>query len=108
MGNSVHKALANADGEVTFVALGGQINEALAELIGVDLTKGLGLLNAKKQTSIPIRCGVADFKAKNGLLTADSIVLDTEPVLVTGSGPSISTPSAWRSRSRDIRRNSGS
>ena len=86
VGNSVHKALANADGQVTFVALGGQINEALAELIGVDLTKGLGLLNAKKQTTVALRCGVADFKAKNGLLTADSIVLDTEPVLVTGSG----------------------
>ena len=85
-GNSVHRALAKADGELTIVAPGGQINEALAELIGVDLTKGLGLLNAKKQTTTEIRCGVADFKAKNGLLTANSIVLDTGPVLVTGSG----------------------
>ena len=85
-GNSVHKALANADGQVTIVAPGGQINEALAELIGVDLTKGLGLLNAKKQTTTAIRCGVADFRARNGVLSADSIVLDTGPVLVTGSG----------------------
>ena len=85
-GNSVHRAMANADGQLTIVAPGGQINEALAELIGVDLTKGLGLLNAKKQTSTEIRCGVADFRAKGGLLTADSIVLDTGPVLVTGSG----------------------
>src|SRR5262249_46970179 len=43
-----------------------------------------GLLH--KQETTPIRCAVAHFTTKNGLMSADSLVLDTGPVLVTGSG----------------------
>ena len=85
-GNSVHKAFANADGEVTVVIPGGEIREAFAELMGVNVVKGLGLLMSKDQSRTPIRCGVAHFKASNGVLTANQIVFDTGPVIVTGSG----------------------
>jgi uncharacterized protein involved in outer membrane biogenesis len=85
-GNSVHKAMANADGEVMVVIPNGEIREAFAELAGVDVTKGLGLLLSKNQSTTPIRCGVAHFNAKGGLLTADRLVVDTGPVIVTGSG----------------------
>jgi uncharacterized protein involved in outer membrane biogenesis len=85
-GNSVHKAMANADGEVMVVIPGGEIREAFAELAGVDVVKGLGLLLSKNQETTPIRCGVAHFQAVNGVFTADRIVFDTGPVLVTGGG----------------------
>lgn len=85
-GNSVHKAFANADGEVMVAVPGGQINEAFAELLGIDLVKGLGLLFSKSQDRVPIRCGVAHFRTTRGVMTADHIVFDTGPVLVTGSG----------------------
>lgn len=83
-GDSVRKAFAAADGEVTLVAPGGEIRKAFAELMGVNVVKGLGLLNKKDTT--PIRCAVARFDTRNGVMRADNIVFDTGPVLVTGQG----------------------
>lgn len=85
-GDSVHKAFASADGEVMVVVPDGEIRRAFAELMGVDVVKGLGLLLSKNQEAAPIRCGVAHFQAVNGVFSADRIVFDTGPVLVTGSG----------------------
>ena len=85
-GSSVHQAAANANGEVLIVAPGGEIREAFAELLGINVTKGLGLLLAKNQSKADLRCAVAHFDAKNGVLTANQIVFDTEPVLGTGRG----------------------
>ena len=86
VGDSVHKAAATANGEVQAVIPGGEIRRAFAELLGIDVTKGLGLLWAKNQDKTQIRCAVADFTAENGLLTANRVVFDTGPVLATGSG----------------------
>ncbi|WP_337189249.1 AsmA family protein [Phenylobacterium sp.] len=85
-GDSVRKTFATADGEVVVVAPGGEIRRSVAELMGVNVVKGLGLLLSKDSSTTPIRCGVAHFQARNGVMRADSIVLDTGPVLVTGRG----------------------
>jgi len=85
-GDSVHKAFANANGEVMLVAPGGEIRESIAQLLGVNVIKGLGMLFAKDKETTPIRCGVAHFQARNGLLSASQIVFDTGPTLVTGKG----------------------
>jgi hypothetical protein len=85
-GDSIHRALANASGEMMIVAPGGEVRRTFAELAGVDLVKGLGLLLSKNQDSTPLRCGFAHFKATKGLLTSDSLVIDTGPVLINGSG----------------------
>jgi uncharacterized protein involved in outer membrane biogenesis len=85
-GNSVHKAFANADGEVMVVVPNGEIREAFAELLGVNVVKGLGLLLSKDQDRVPIRCGVAHFQTIDGVMRANRIVFDTEPVVVTGTG----------------------
>jgi uncharacterized protein involved in outer membrane biogenesis len=85
-GDSVHKAFANANGEAMVVVPGGEIREAFAELMGVDVIKGLGLLLKKDQHTTPIRCGVAHFTTRNGIMTADRLVFDTGPVIVTGTG----------------------
>jgi len=85
-GDSVHDAMADANGEVMIVAPGGQINQTLAELAGVDLVKGLGLLFAKNQATTPIRCGVLHFTGRGGVLSADRLIVDTDPVLIDGGG----------------------
>jgi uncharacterized protein involved in outer membrane biogenesis len=85
-GNSVHKAFANADGEVMVVIPNGEIREAFAELMGVNVVKGLGLLLKKDQDKVPVRCGVAHFQTTDGVMRANRIVFDTEPVVVTGTG----------------------
>ncbi|THD57631.1 MAG: AsmA family protein [Phenylobacterium sp.] len=85
-GASIHRALAASNGEMEIVAPSGEVRRAFAELAGVDLVKGLGLLWAKNQDSTPLRCGFAHFNAKDGVLTSDALVVDTGPVLVNGSG----------------------
>lgn len=83
-GDSVHKAFASADGQVVVVAPGGEIRKAFAELAGVNVIKGLGLLNKKDTTEV--RCAVANFETKGGVMTANNIVFDTGPVLIAGKG----------------------
>ncbi len=83
-GDSVHKALSHADGQVVIVAPGGQIRQGVAELMGLNVIKGLGLLSKKDMT--PVNCAVADFRTQGGVMRADNIVVDTGPVLITGSG----------------------
>jgi AsmA family protein len=85
-GDSVHKAFANADGEVLVVVPGGQIRQAFAELLGINVTKALGLLLAKDQSQTEVRCAMAHFQANDGVLRANRIIFDTGPVLGTGSG----------------------
>ena len=86
VGDSVHDAIGDAYGRIVMVSPGGEIRQTLAELAGVDLTKGLGLLWKKDQSSVPIRCAVAAFDVKGGVASADHIVVDTEPVRIDGSG----------------------
>jgi len=82
----VHDAFGDADGEMMVVVPGGEIRQSLAELAGVDVIKGLGLLFSKNQTSTQLRCAVAHFNAKGGVMSADRLVIDTAPVLIDGGG----------------------
>ncbi len=85
-GDSIRSAAAGSNGAMSMVVTQGEIRQALAELMGIDATKGLFLLLSKNQGETPIRCGVIDFRAHDGVLTTDRLILDTGVVLVTGSG----------------------
>ncbi len=85
-GTSVHKAAADADGEITLVIPNGEMRAALAELTGIDLSRGLGLILTKNEHETAVRCGVASFKAENGDLKATTLLIDTTNVLITGQG----------------------
>jgi len=84
-GKSLHDAAAGADGTLMASLPSGMVRDSLAELTGIDL-RGLGLLLAKDKKEVPVRCGVANFEAHDGTLTAKSLVLDTAPVLIAGEG----------------------
>jgi uncharacterized protein involved in outer membrane biogenesis len=83
-GNSLHKAFGGANGQLVIVSSGGEVRKAFAELAGVNVVRGLGLLHKKDMT--PISCAVASFDAKGGIMTANNIVVDTGPVLIKGQG----------------------
>lgn len=85
-GDSVHRAAAAADGRVTALIPRGRIRRAFAELLGIDATKGLFLLLGKNTSETELRCAVADFRVKDGVMIADRIVLDTTVVVVNGKG----------------------
>jgi uncharacterized protein involved in outer membrane biogenesis len=85
-GESVHKFASTADGSVSLVIPHGQIRSAFAELTGINIAKGLGLLLSKDQTESELRCGVASFESDQGRLNAKTIVIDTTNVLIAGHG----------------------
>lgn len=85
-GASAHRAAANANGDVTLVIPNGEIREAFAELTGIDVTRGLGLLLADDHDKIDIRCGVASFHVSNGIASRRTLVVDTETMLIQGEG----------------------
>ena len=84
-GKSLHQMAASANGTLTASLPSGTVRDSLAELTGLDL-RGLGLLITKSKKEAAVRCGVADFKAHDGILTAQTLVIDTDPVLITGDG----------------------
>jgi uncharacterized protein involved in outer membrane biogenesis len=85
-GASIHKFAADSNGAVSLVIPSGDIREALAELTGINVLSGLGLLVSGNTKQVEVRCGVADFEAANGVLSAKTFVLDTSNVLITGKG----------------------
>lgn len=85
-GNSVRKAAASADGSLTFVVPRGQVRQAFAELLGVNISKGLIMLLSEDPKQSPINCAVADFRVVDGIARASRIVADTDVVLIEGEG----------------------
>lgn len=85
-GDSVHALMTNANGALTLVVPSGDIRSAFAELTGIDVAEGLGLLLGKSSERTSVRCGVAQFGLKSGTAHAQNLVIDTQKVLITGGG----------------------
>jgi hypothetical protein len=85
-GNSVHAAASNASGSFTAVVPTGGMRHSLAEWTGVDVLTALSLNLSGDNSNTNLRCAVANFDARQGVLASRQIVIDTEPVLVEGSG----------------------
>ena len=84
-GDSVGRMLASADGRIALIVANGEISKLLMEQIGLHLLEILQLtLTGDK--AIQLRCGVADFGVKSGVMNANVLVLETEVSTVTGSG----------------------
>ncbi len=85
-GTSVHKTAANVAGDITIVVPQGEMRAAFAELTGINVASGLGLLLTKKEENTAIRCSVMSFHADHGDLKATTLLVDTNRVLITGNG----------------------
>jgi uncharacterized protein involved in outer membrane biogenesis len=85
-GTSVHKFASASEGAISVVVPHGQISDVIAELTGINVLKGLGLLLAKGQPQTEIRCGIVDFQDRDGSLTSTTVFIDTTNVLITGRG----------------------
>ena len=62
------------------------MRHSLAEWTGVDLLTALSLNLAGDKSNTNLRCAVASFSAKNGVMTSQGFVIDTDPVRVDGAG----------------------
>jgi uncharacterized protein involved in outer membrane biogenesis len=62
------------------------MRRSLAEWLGVDVITALGLTLSGDESNTNLRCAVASFTSKNGVLTSQHLVLDTDPVRINGGG----------------------
>ncbi len=85
-GASAHRAASTAGGNVTVVIPSGGVRHSLAEWLGVDVIDALGLTLSGDQSNTRVRCAVASFAARDGVLSSQQLVFDTDPVRVDGSG----------------------
>lgn len=85
-GASLHDFAAGSKGAISLVVPQGRMRAAFAELLGINLSAGLGKLLSGDTGASEIRCAVADFTVSGGTATARTFVIDTTPVLARGSG----------------------
>ena len=85
-GDSVHDVMAGANGRVSAILPHGDVNAAFAELTGINVARGIGLLLTDNDEKAEVRCGVAQFGVQDGTARAENVVFDTENVRITGQG----------------------
>jgi len=85
-GDSLHNVMSDANGTFTLILPNGEVRSAFAELTGVNVAKGLGLLLTDAHAKAPVRCGVAQFGIKQGTMHAENFIFDTQNVLIKGAG----------------------
>jgi uncharacterized protein involved in outer membrane biogenesis len=84
-GNSVAKMLGSANGKIGMFMDSGSVSEFLMEAVAIDLW-GITKVKLQGDKQIDIRCVVGDFGVKDGLMSANALVFDTEVVNIGGSG----------------------
>jgi uncharacterized protein involved in outer membrane biogenesis len=84
-GMSVGRMLASADGKAQVVVANGQISRMMMEKVGLHLWEVL-VLKVTGDNLVRLRCGVADFAVKNGVMSAEALVFDTEVTTILGTG----------------------
>lgn len=85
-GKSVHQTASTASGTFTAVVPKGGMRHSLAEWAGVDVLSALSLNLSGDNSNTNLRCAVTHFGVQNGLMTAQRLVIDTDPVRIDGSG----------------------
>ncbi len=84
-GDTVAAMLGRADGHLAMVAEGGIISKLMMETVSLHLLEMLQL-KLTGDEAIRIRCGIADFGVKDGVMQANTLILDTDIVRIDGSG----------------------
>jgi uncharacterized protein involved in outer membrane biogenesis len=84
-GNSVAELLAHGDGRARLAMRGGEMSALMVNLAGLDFGRSLlSALGVPREA--PIRCALADLGLKRGVMTADTLLVDTTEANVVGKG----------------------
>lgn len=84
-GNSVREVAAHADGRLGLAMNGGRMSHLVVELIGLDVAEALGVLVATDKP-VNIRCAAGVLTLREGQLSTDSVLIDTQDSLITARG----------------------
>jgi len=84
-GDSVGEMLGAANGKIGMYLDGGKISRYMMELVALDLW-GVARVKLQGDEPIDIRCAIADFGVKDGVMKTNAFVFDTQVVNVGGDG----------------------
>jgi uncharacterized protein involved in outer membrane biogenesis len=84
-GKSLGAMLASANGRFAVAMSAGEISNTLLEIVGLDGGEIMKFL-FRGDRNVPLRCGVADFEVKSGIMKPDAFVVDTTDTIVNGEG----------------------
>jgi len=84
-GDSVSEMLGSANGKIGLFMDGGKISRFMMELVALDLW-GAAKVKLEGDEPVDVRCAIADFAAKDGVLNTNVFVFDTQVVNVGGEG----------------------
>lgn len=84
-GDSVGQMLGTANGKVGLYMDGGKISRFMMQLVALDVW-GAVRVKLEGDEPIDVRCAIADFTAKDGMLNTNVFVFDTQVVNVAGDG----------------------
>lgn len=85
-GDTIRAALEKADGKAAMVASGGSVRATVAHVLGQNLSGAVKEIIDDPKARVPLRCLVANFKAKNGVLTPSPLAVDTATSIGRGEG----------------------
>ena len=84
-GDSVAEMLGSANGKVGLFMDGGKISRFMMEVVALDVW-GAAKVKLEGDEPVDVRCAIADFAAKDGILNTNVFVFDTQVVNVGGEG----------------------
>lgn len=84
-GNSAAGVLGTSNGRIDLVSHGGQVSNLVMEAAGADIGEILKFFIGGDQ-KIELRCAVMAFNVKDGLMTSEALVVDTDDTYIGGDG----------------------
>ncbi|MBY0500220.1 MAG: AsmA family protein [Nitrosomonas sp.] len=84
-GNSVAEMSASADGGLLMIMTGGQLDDLLVELAGLDVGEALVALFDKDDDG-KINCAYVDLPISGGVMNMDNFIVDTQDTLFLSKG----------------------
>jgi len=85
-GDTVREALSHADGTAAIVSNNGTIKATVADVLGQDLGGTIKQAILHPSERVPLRCLIANFRARGGVLAPDPLSIDTGSSIGRGSG----------------------
>ncbi|WP_321327392.1 AsmA family protein [uncultured Parasphingorhabdus sp.] len=85
-GDTVRSALEKANGRAAMVASGGSVRATAAHVLGQNLGGAVQEIIDNPEARVPLRCLVASFTARNGILTPAPLAIDTSVSVGRGQG----------------------
>ena len=85
-GDTVAELLGASNGKVGVYLDGGKISKFMMELVAMDIWGAARVKLGGDKSNVDIRCAIGDFAVKDGLMSTNAFVFDTQVVDVQGTG----------------------